>query len=249
MRWSAGPFATRARAKLEALLVSVSEVAGIPRQEALLESAGSPAHRVRAGSESGDDLHDPASPLHDAQCGQGDTNTSSEYSPPLRTWDELHEPMGEPGDKTPPPSPKTPVFSPLPYSPLSSAEVERMIKRSKTGEKQMCTPSISPLPYTPLTSVEVQRMVAKSRPKRGAAKRLFPQPTAPPQPLSTPPSTRAPAVPVGCVPASAASTVDSLIGASTQGCMEARIWDAGCDRATDATPSCCMFASALNPVP
>ena len=49
-----------------------------------------------------------------------------------------------------------------------------MIKRSKTGDEKMHTPSISPLPYTPLTRVEVQCMIARSRPKRGAAKRLFP---------------------------------------------------------------------------
>ena len=36
------------------------------------------------------------------------TRTRPESIPPIRTWDELHEPLG---DKTPPPSPKTPVFS------------------------------------------------------------------------------------------------------------------------------------------
>ena len=54
---------------------------------------------------------------------------------------------------------------------------------------------------------------------------------------------------MGYAPASAISTVDSLNGASTQGSTEARTWDAGCGRNTDATPSCCTFASVLNPVP
>ena len=114
-------------------------------------------------------MHHDAASIHNNEG----TEVSLEYSPPLRAWGDLHEPMGTPGDRTPPPSPKTPVFSPLSYSPLSGAEVERMIKRSKTGEGQLRTPDISPLPYTPFTSVEVQRMVERSKPKSGAAKRLF----------------------------------------------------------------------------
>ena len=34
---------------------------------------------------------------------------------------------------SPMPSPKTPVFSPLPYTPLSSAETQRLLKRLRTS--------------------------------------------------------------------------------------------------------------------
>ena len=122
------------RSRKKTLLVSISAAAGIPQQEALSDSPESQAHSARDSRASDDDHHDPESPLrHDATSSHEGTGASSEYSPPLRTWDEVHEPMGTPGDRTPPPSPKTPVFSPLPYSPSSSAEVERMIKRFNNG--------------------------------------------------------------------------------------------------------------------
>ena len=44
------------------------------------------------------------------------------------------------------------MFAPLPYTPLGSAEVERMIRRSQAevgaGDESV-TPEISPLPYPP----------------------------------------------------------------------------------------------------
>ena len=49
-------------------------------------------------------------------------------------------------------TPGTAVLSPLPYTPLGSAEVERMLRRSQAdvgaGDGPV-TPDISPLPYTP----------------------------------------------------------------------------------------------------
>ena len=62
------------------------------------------------------------------------------------TQEDLHNPLGSPGGQTPPPSPLTPVFSPLPYTPLSSAEVERMINCSKTPVSLILAP---PQPLNP----------------------------------------------------------------------------------------------------
>ena len=70
----------------------------------------------------------------------------------------------------------TPVFSPLPYIPLGSAEVERMLRRSQAeagaGDEPV-TPDIIPLPYTPLSSAEVQRMLKRARKHPRTAAEVF----------------------------------------------------------------------------
>ena len=91
-----------------------------------------------------------------------DTNGSSEYSPPA-TGGGAGTPQRESQVWE---APSTPVFSPLPYTPLGSAEVERMIRRSQaevgTGDEPV-TPEISLLPHSPLSSAEVQRMLKRAR--------------------------------------------------------------------------------------
>ena len=127
-------------------------------------------------------LHTPEGPVDTVDSPGQVTDASSEYPPPIVSSSD--PPFRTPPDLwcqaglvtsplTPPPSPRTPAFSPLPYSLLSSAEVERMIKRSKTDQGRQHTPDLSPLPYTPLTGAEVQRMTARPKPKGGAAKWLF----------------------------------------------------------------------------
>ena len=73
-------------------------------------------------------------------------------------------------------APDTPVFSPLLYTPLGSAEVERMLRRSQAeagaGDEPV-TPNISPLAYTPLSSAEVQRMLKRARKQPRTARQLF----------------------------------------------------------------------------
>ena len=69
------------------------------------------------------------------------------------------------------------MFSPLPYTPLGSAEVERMLRRSHAeteARDEHITPDVSPLPYTPLSSVEVQRMLKRARKQPRTARQLFP---------------------------------------------------------------------------
>ena len=62
------------------------------------------------------------------------------------------------------------------------------------------------------------------------------------------PSTRAPADPRAPAPATADSTVDLPMGASTQGRIRTRRRDAGRVTSTDTTPSCCTSAR-VNQVP
>ena len=68
------------------------------------------------------------------------------------------------------------MFSPLLYTSLGSAEVERMLRWSPeeagAGDEPI-TPAISPLPYTPLSSVEVQRMPKRARKQPRTARQLF----------------------------------------------------------------------------
>ena len=74
-------------------------------------------------------------------------------------------------------APETPVFSPLPYTPLGSAGVERMLRRSQEDAEagdENSTPHISPLPYTPMSSAEVQRMLKRARKQPRTARQLFP---------------------------------------------------------------------------
>ena len=68
------------------------------------------------------------------------------------------------------------MFSPLPYTPLGSAEVEQMLIGSQAevgaGDEPV-TPDINPLPYTPLSSAEVQRMLKRERKQPRTARQLF----------------------------------------------------------------------------
>ena len=81
----------------------------------------------------------PASPLcftEASTASHGDSSdASSVYSPPVVTAEDF--PFLTPPDlwdnTSPLPSPKTPVFSPLPCTPLSSAKAKRLLKRSRTA--------------------------------------------------------------------------------------------------------------------
>ena len=72
-------------------------------------------------------------------------------------------------------APDNPVFSPLPYTPLGSAEMERMLRRSQAetvvGDEHI-TPDVRPLPCTPLSSAEVRRMLKRARKQPRTARQL-----------------------------------------------------------------------------
>ena len=141
--------------------------------QTILRSAGEHSLQCRpAGGQLGSPEGAPGSPERAADSPDSlgrDSDSSSEYFPrqlggtPQR---EMH--VQE--------TPGTLVFSPHRYTPLGSAEVERMLRRSQADDgagDEPVTLDISPLPYTPLGSAEVQRMLKRARKQPRTARQLF----------------------------------------------------------------------------
>ena len=132
-----------AQSELRLQLQQVSEVAGLPRQPL---SPKRPVTPDRAGDvspvpsarEQLASFLDPESPIGSevTTVSHGrSTEAASEYLPPFVNREDLS--LRSPPDlgfvASPIQTPKNPVFSPLPYTALSSAEVQRMLKRSQTA--------------------------------------------------------------------------------------------------------------------
>ena len=122
-------------------LCLVSEAVGLPRQQlewgqsVSLERGGevSPVPSAREQQVPFPNLELPIGSEATTVSHGRSSEASSESSPPMLSREDLclHSPPDQGFLASPIPSPKTPVFSPLPYTPLGGAEVQCMIKRSR----------------------------------------------------------------------------------------------------------------------